>query len=1324
MKSFFALSLVAALLAVPAALPAETPAAPTGHEWEQEQNLSLNKEPARATFASFGDEKSALKILPEHSRYWRSLDGPWKFHWVKQPEERPQDFFQPEFDVSGWKEIAVPSSWQCQGYDVPVYSNQRYLFKRDWPHVMGEPPTNYTAFLNRNPVGSYRRDFEVPKDWTGREVFINFDGVDSFFYLWINGHYVGFSKDSRSPAAFNITRFLKPGKNIVAAEVYRFSDGSYLECQDMWRLSGISRSVSLQARPKTFVRDFFAVPDLDAAYQNGILQITGDLSGPEARTSRIIAALLDASGEGVFFQIIKPEGTNFAATLAVKNPRRWTAETPELYTLVLELQDAKGKMREFVSAQVGFRKVEIKNQVFLVNGQPVKLKGVNRHENFPDTGHALSHAQMELDLLRLKQANVNHVRTSHYPNDPYWYYLCNKYGIYLLDEANIESHGYYYGKDSLSHPKEWEAAHMARVMAMIERDKNHPCVVIWSLGNEAGPGKNFVAAEKALKARDTSRPTQYERNNDIVDMGSNQYPDVGWVWHAARGGRGIKYPFYISEYAHIMNNALGNLADYWEAIESSDRILGAAIWEWCDQGLYQTNASGERFVAYGGDFGDAPNDGQFIVKGVVFADRTPKPCYFEVKHVYQNITVTPRDATQGEVEIFNKYFFKDLAEFQVVWELTEDGKVIQSGKLPTPQVGPRQKAVVKVPFKQPAFKPGAEYFLRLGFRLKQKCDWAPQGYELAADQIAIPNPTPAKPMLVEGRADMRVRETPDSVTVSGDGFQVTFDPQTGALTQLIYGGKPMLVESRATKVESDSARTPRPSTFDSRLPVALDVFRCPLNNDVWTMNKWFEQGLRQLTNHATEFRVEKSGANIRLIASVISQGVQPERVVDFGGNHTRLEPLRGADEPTIQFRSQVEWLIYPDGSIALQTAIMPGNPIIPLPRVGLRMELPERFNHVTYFGRGPEENYPDRKSGSFLGQYSRTVREMFEPYARPNDMANREEVRWLALTDAQGDGVIFAALENPLSAAALPYSATELLQANHPPELPVTHRTVLNLSAATLGMGGASCGPGPMERDIPRSNRAYHLGLLLRPVSRTKSLAETARVAVPLVAPVAVIQQKGKLTLTTATPDALIKYRVNGGAAQIYTDAPSKHHINVGTLRIYPDAISAVSGDKIIAWAERDGFLASAPTEFEVPVTVESLRAAIKYVDSQQRDEGEAEHLIDGDPDTYWHTEYGLTLTKHPHTVDLDLGEVKTFRAIAYLPRQDNQNGRVAQYRFAVSDDAQNWTTVAEGRFPNSSQRQKITLKEPVAARYLRFVALSEVNGQDFASAAELEVLP
>jgi beta-galactosidase len=1282
-----------------AANPAE-PVAPTGKEWEQEQNLHLNKEAPRATFASFGSLESALKVLPENSAYWRSLDGPWKFYWSKRPEERPQDFFKPQYDVTGWKEIAVPSSWQCQGYDVPVYANQPYLFKRDWPRVMGEPPQRFTTFIHRNPVGSYRRDFEVPAEWDGRNVYVHFDGVDSFFYLWVNGRYVGFSKDSRTPAAFDITSCLVPGRNTLAVEVYRFSDGSYLECQDMWRLSGIFRSVSLYALPKTHIRDFFVrtepAKEAQAEWKLSVeVELRNVSTATRAEGLTLGLHLFEAdTGKPVplpklfsgALALDPRQSTPLLIETLCPKPRLWSAETPNLYTVVLELRDGQQRPLEFVSAQVGFRTVQIRDGVYLLNGQPVKFKGVNRHENFPDVGHAVTRAQMDLDLQRLKQANVNHVRTAHYPNDPYWYYLCNLHGIYVLDEANIESHGYYYGKDSLSHPKEWEAAHVARVMAMVERDKNHPCVVVWSLGNEAGPGANFVAAEKALKARDQSRPTHYERNNDIVDLGSNQYPDVGWVAQAAKGLRGIKYPFYISEYAHIMNNALGNLADYWEAIESSNKILGAAIWEWCDQGLYQTNAQGQRFVAYGGDFGDFPNDGQFIVKGVVFADRTPKPCYFEVKQVYQDIAVSAADLAAGQVEVFNKHFFKDLSEFEMTWELTQDGKALHGGNMPAPDVGPRQRAIVKVPFPVPAWEPGAEYHLRLGFRLRGNQPWATKGYEVAAGQVALKNPVTAKPALAAGTTVLpQLEEAADQVTVSGERFRAVFAPQTGALVKLAYRNREMLKQA-----------------------IGLNTFRCPLNNDGWAMSRWFEQGWRQLTHTARDFRVERLADTVRVSATVVSEGQRAERCVDFGGNHTRVEPL--AETPgteRVRFTTAVSWTVYPDGSIAYQAGIAPGGPVVVLPRVGVAMELPADLGHVTYFGRGPEENYPDRKTGSLVGQYTRSVSEMFNPYARPNDMANREEVRWLALRDEQGEGILFSTLGAVMSASALPWSASELLLANHPTELPRSERTVLTLDAAVLGMGGASCGPGPMERDILRSNRGYHLGFVIRPVEAGTDLDRAARVAAPAVGPVAAVAAKGKVVLTSATDGAVVHYQLEGGPDQVAREP-----------------ITLQRGGRLTVWAEKTGLRASPRASFDFSGLPDTSGYSVRYVSSQQTGEGEAEHLYDGDPDTYWHTEWERTVTKHPHTVELDLGQVRSFKAIYYVPRQSSANGRIAQYRFSVSSDGTRWVTVAEGRFPNSSTRQLVPLKDPVQARFLQLTAVSEVSGQDFASAAEIGIVP
>jgi len=1096
MRNTWLLCLLAALALAPSVQAgigdypqAAAPDAPSGQEWESEQRLGLNKEKPRATFNSYADVESAKKILPEFSRYRVSLDGAWKFNWVKRPEERPVDFFKPGFDVSGWKEIAVPSSWQMQGYDVPVYSNQAYLFKRDWPRVMGEPPRRFTTFVNRNPVGSYRRDFKIPASWDGREVFINFDGVDSFFYLWINGRYVGFSKNSRNPAEFNITRFLKPGKNVVAAEVYRFSDGSYLECQDMWRLSGIFRSVAIHSKDKTHVRDLFVTT---VPAENGQWKLRAAMDIRQGQLIRVDAMLYDEAGKAVSpVSVAEEKGANGEMALVqdYAKPALWSAETPNLYTLVVKLTDAGGKVRDIVSTHVGFRDVKIVDGVFLVNGKAVKFKGVNRHENFPRTGHALTRADMELDMKRLKQANVNHVRLSHYPNDPYWYYLCDKYGLYVMDEANIESHGYYYGEESLSHPKEWEAAHVDRIMAMVERDKNHPSVTIWSLGNEAGPGNNFVAGNAAVKARDLSRPTHYERNNGIVDMDSNQYPSVGWTY-AKAAQKDHRKPFYISEYAHIMNNGMGNLADYWDAIETSDNIFGAAIWEWSDQGLEKTAADGRKFIAYGGDFGDFPNDGQFIVKGVVYANRDPKPDFWEVKKVYQDISVAADDtgtggiSGTGEIEIFNKHFFKDLSGYELAWELTGDGTVIGSGKLPAPAVAPRAKLKVKLPLpaliaKSSAARPGVagvDYRLRVGFRTTTDTILGPAGYEVAAEQLAVKNPAgDAKPALAAAGDKPSVSDNGELTTVSGKDFRAVFDRKTGGLTALEYAGKPVFKPGKGP---------------------ALNVFRAPVNNDRWAMNDWFGLGLRHLEARPVSFTVEKTGGHTVRIAAISDySGAKAERVSDYGSNKPKISATGKhlpSDAPV--FRVVSAWTVYPDGSVALQSAISATGRDIPLAKVGFTMELPAAYSKAEYYGRGPEENYPDRKTGSFLGRYSRAVKDFFEPYPKPQDMANREDVSWVALRDESGSGVLFAGL-GKMSATVLPYTAGELAAAAHPTDLPANpDRTRLDLDAAVLGLGGASCGPIPIERDIVRTGAAHRFGFVIRPLRAKADAAELARV--------------------------------------------------------------------------------------------------------------------------------------------------------------------------------------------------------------------------------------
>lgn len=603
--------------------------APTGWEWQSPDSVAYNKQQPHAWFFSFENVEQARKVLPENSALWQSLDGQWQFHWAKNPDERPKDFYKTDFDASAWDKIQVPMSWNMAGkqangtfkYGEPLYSNQRVIFQHqvrqgDWKGgVMRTPPKDWMTYKNRNEVGSYRRTFTLPAAWDGKEVYINFDGVDSFFYLYINGHYVGFSKNSRNLAQFDITPYLnKKGENVIAVEVYRHSDGSFLESQDMFRLPGIFRTVALTAKPKVQVRDIKAIPDFDATYTNGSLHISAEVSNLTTKAAKgytIEYSLYEnelysdnntlvpgVSAVAKVGDVAKNGELTASVTLNAGNVvKPWSAEAPHRYTLVGQLKDKKGQVVETFSTNVGFRKIEIKDtpasqdefglagRYYYLNGKPIKMKGVNRHENNPQTGHYVTREQMQKEVFLMKRGNINHVRNSHYPDAPYWYYLCDKYGIYLEDEANIESHEYYYGKESLSHVPEFRNAHLARNMEMVHSTVNHPSVVIWSLGNEAGPGDNFKDCYAAIKQYDQSRPVQYERNNDIVDIGSNQYPSIAWVQGAVKGNYNMKYPYHISEYAHSMGNAVGNLVDYWNAIESTNFFMGGAIWDWVDQAM-------------------------------------------------------------------------------------------------------------------------------------------------------------------------------------------------------------------------------------------------------------------------------------------------------------------------------------------------------------------------------------------------------------------------------------------------------------------------------------------------------------------------------------------------------------------------------------------------------------------------------------------------------------------------------------------------------------------------------------------------------------------
>ena len=1271
--------------------------APTGWEWQSPDSVAVNKQQPHAWFFSFRNIDEARKVLPENSSYWKSLDGMWKFHWAPNPDERPKDFFRTDYDVSKWDDIKVPMSWNMAGlqrdgknkYGDPLYSNQRVIFQHSWQPmndwkggVMRTPPKNWMTYRNRNEVGSYRRTFTVPADWKGQEIYLNFDGVDSFFYLYINGKYVGFSKNSRNLAEFNITPYLnKEGEeNTVAVEVYRHSDGSFLESQDMFRLPGIFRTVALTAKPQVQVRDFKAIPDLDETYSNAKLHITAQLQNLSKKAikgytiqyslyanrlysdentllsgvtaSAKLAGKLNAKGE-----------ISLEATLDAANKvNLWSAEAPHRYTLVGELKDAKGRTVQTFSTFVGFRKVEIKEtpaekdefglagRYYYLNGQPIKLKGVNRHENNVKAGHTVSREQMEHEVFLMKRGNINHVRNCHYPDAPYWYYLCDKYGIYLEDEANIESHQYYYGKQSLSHVPEFRNAHIARNMEMVHATVNHPSVVIWSLGNEAGPGKNFVDCYNAIKAYDTSRPVQYERNNDIVDMGSNQYPSIAWVQGAVQGKYKLKYPFHISEYAHSMGNACGNLIDYWDAIESTNFFMGGAIWDWVDQALdKQDPATGKTYWAYGGDFGkdNKPNDGMFCMNGIMRPDLTPKAQYFEVKKVYQNVGVKAIDMKQGQIEIFNKNYFEPLKNYQIVWSLYKDGVCVKKNQpLQGAKniVGPREKGIYTLPYDYASLDANSEYFVTVQFLLGKDMPWAKKGYVQMEEQLRVKGADVAAPSIAAvaktGKAmKYQLDKAAKRASITGGNFQVVFDLNTGAIYSLKYGNQEIIKDGNGPK---------------------LDAYRAPTDNDagIGYHNAWFKNGLYDLQHVVKSWTCtpNKKDGTYKLDFTVESQGKEgcdvnygnrdrdPESCYNFEKNKRTLT------DADLKFTSRQIYTIYKDGSIEMQSAIGANRSKVILPRIGYSMVLPSELNQYDYYGRGPVNNYNDRKTSQFIGWYHSPVAEQGIMLPKPQAQGNREEVRWCAVTNSQQQGVVFIS-DSTMSASALPWSQQELTLAAHPYQLPKSSGTHLHLDAKVTGLGGASCGQGgPLTPDQVRSTPTT-FGFIIRP---------------------AVKSELPNLVKVSATGRKMVK-----------------------------DIMQQMKQNQ------------------------QNTGLQIAFASSQEPDEGDAGYMVDGDPSTFWHTMYSITLAKYPHWVDFDAGKEKIIKGFTYLARQDGSlNGCIKDYEIYVSNDNKTWgEPVAKGSFEKTAKLQKVMFGKPVKARYVRLRALNEQSGQDYASGAEFTLV-
>ena len=793
--------------------------APAPLEWQDPAIVGVNKEPPHATFTSYPDEALARAGKRETSPYYRSLNGDWKFHWVPKPADRPVDFYRPGFDDAAWKSIRVPSNWQFEGYDVPIYVNIPYPWgKPDPPHIPA----------NNNPVGSYRTRFTVPPSWAGRDVYLTFDGVESAFYLWVNGERVGYSEDSRLPAEFNITKYLQDGENLLAVEVYRWSDASYLEDQDFWRLSGIFRDVTLSSAGPLHVRDLQIRTNLDAAYTDAQLAIEVQVRNRSAAAANLSlrATLLDAQGAELgrastaAGRVPAGEASTVSMVRPIVAPRKWTAESPYLYTLVVSLLDDSGRLVEAIPQKVGFRAVEMKEGQLMVNGRPILIKGVNRHEHDADTGHAVSVEQMLRDVRLMKRHNINAVRTSHYPNDPAWYELCDQYGLYVIDEANIESHGMGYAPArTLGNNPAWKAAHMDRTVRMVERDKNHPSIIIWSLGNEAGDGVNFEATSAWVHQRDPSRPVQYEQagRKAHTDMFVPMYMrPKGMADYASQTQ---PKPLIQCEYAHAMGNSTGNFREYWDLVYSSPQLQGGLIWDWVDQGIRtRIPAAGARqarperallagpefqmgfrqvdkagtYLAYGGDFGpiDVPTDYNFCMNGLVDADRQPHPGLLVVKRNYQYVHVKPVDLAAGTVKVTNWHDFTPLDDALTGrWTVQADGSTVASGAMPPLALGPRESKDVTLPLPAITPRPGVEYFLDVSWRLKADAPWGGRaGDEMAYDQFKLPVGRPAAPVPPSPAATLALADGPDAVTITGAAFTVLFDKASGTMASLKYRG--------------------------------------------------------------------------------------------------------------------------------------------------------------------------------------------------------------------------------------------------------------------------------------------------------------------------------------------------------------------------------------------------------------------------------------------------------------------------------------------------------------------------------------------------------
>ena len=993
-------------------------------DWQNPLMIGLHKEDTHTHFITYDTEEKALKNSDDSPNIM-NLNGSWKFNWSKNPSEKATDFFKAEYDSAAWASIPVPSNWQMHGYGYAHYCNITYPFPKNAPYV----PEDY------NPVGQYKRSFNIPENWSKKEVYLNFGAVKSAFYVWINGQKVGYSQGSKLPAEFNITKYLKEGANELAVEVYQFSDASYIEDQDFWRLAGIERDVYLHARSPFMIHDFFAKSILDKSYTNGVLDLNITLKNKGLpKTGKLQVKLYD--NQKIIFDNSKDitvkenENHEFNVLSEIPLVKPWSAEIPNLYTLSLLLYDADGQLLECISHKIGFRTTELKDGLLLVNGKPIIFKGVNRHEHDPETGHVVSKASMLKDIQLMKEFNINAVRTSHYPDDPYWYQLCNEYGLYVIDEANIESHGYGWSVNKISRDPSYYNAITDRIQRLFERDKNHPSVIIWSMGNEAGTGKPFVDSYNWLKEKDTSRLVSYDRAEVDPEFKDQRHTDIiGWMYAPITNIKkehlpnNPDRPFIWVEYAHSMGNSTGNLKELWDFVREEPRVQGGFIWDWVDQGITKKDANGKSYWGYGGDFEPTGtrNDGAFCLNGIIFPDRTVQPAIWEVKKQYQDLHISAVNLNEFQFEIYNEFMFRNASDFILNWDILENGIKIDEGQTEL-NIEPQKRLPLDLTSEIPILKPEKEYALNLYFKTKKAKGLLPENQIIASEQFIIPKQKQPEILQKIGSKQPLVSENENELSIILDSISISFNKKRGLLQSYKVNNKEWLAA-----------------------PLILNTWRAPIDNDlgaqldkklvVW---KNIEQKLslkdfrwKQLENGEIEINMNKL----------------TDKLADFYLRYT--VQIYGTIEVTYLFER------------------LGSTPIIP--RMGMNIKLNTEFDSATYYGKGPHENYPDRNTSAFVGIYESKVSDFYVPYIRPQENGYRTDVRWLEILNKDKKGFKFTSPQL-LNFNANHFNNEDFEPAStnkHTIDIKSRNHTNLNIDYRQMGVGGdTSWGQLPYESYI------------------------------------------------------------------------------------------------------------------------------------------------------------------------------------------------------------------------------------------------------------------